>query len=91
MPAALRLPLTATGCPAGSGWHERLVVLLHFAGDVRRKDRLQPLSRAAANDPSVGSGYRASKAGGKLRGSQGEAFVPGHGRILPPKNKMRNA
>lgn len=28
MPAALRLPLPATGCPASIGWHERLVVLL---------------------------------------------------------------
>lgn len=87
MPAALRLPLFATGCPAGSGWHERLVVLLHFAGDVCRKDGLQPRGWATANDPSVCCGYGASKASGKSGGTQGKAFVPVHGRILPRKIK----
>jgi hypothetical protein len=35
----------------------------------------------------MGSGHRTSKVGGELRGSQGEAFVPGHGQILPLKKK----
>jgi hypothetical protein len=69
------------------GWLRLLVVPLHFACDVCRQDGLQPLSGATANDPSVSGGYRASKAGGKLRGTQGKAFVPGHGEILPQKTK----
>ena len=69
------------------GWLRLLVVPLHFAGDVCRQDGLQPVSGAAADDPSVCGGDRASKAGGELRSSQGETFVPGHGRILPPKKK----
>jgi predicted AAA+ superfamily ATPase len=64
-----------------------LVVLLHLSRDVGRKNRLQPLSGTAANDPSVSGGYRASKARGELRGSQGKAFVPSHGSILPRENK----
>jgi hypothetical protein len=54
---------------------------------VGGKDRLQPLSGAAADDPSVCGGYRASKAGGELRGSQGKAIVPSHGRSIPSENK----
>ena len=78
-------------CPATeklmSGSVRLLVVLLHLARDVGGKDRLEPVSRAAADDPCVSRGYRASKAGSKLRGTQGKAFVPGHGRILPRKIK----
>ena len=40
----------------------RLVEPLHLARDVGGKDGLQPLSRSAADDPSVSRGYRASKA-----------------------------
>ena len=73
------------------GWLRLLVVPLHFAGDVCRQDRLQPRGGAAANDPSVSRGYRASKAGGKSGGTQGKAFVPGHAwRITRQrKNAMR--
>jgi hypothetical protein len=35
----------------------------------------------------VSGGYRASKAGGELRGTQGKAIVPSHGSILPRENK----
>lgn len=65
----------------------RLVVPLNLGGNVGGKDRLQPLTRAATNDPGVSRGYRASKAGGELCGSQGKAIVPSHGWILPRKNK----
>lgn len=66
-------------------------MLLYFAGDVCCEDRLQPLSGTAANDPCVCGGYRASNAGGKLRGSQGKAIFPSHGWIIPAeiKNAMR--
>jgi hypothetical protein len=80
-------------CPATeklmSGSVRLLVVPLNVARDVGRKDRLEPVSRAAADDPSVRGGYRASKAGGELRGSQGKAIVPSHGRIIP--GKIKNA
>lgn len=69
------------------GWLRLLVVPLHFAGDVSRKDGLQPLGWAAANDPSVSGGHRASKAGGKAGGTQGKTFVPGHGQIISRKIK----
>ena len=65
----------------------RLVVPLHLARDVGGKDRLEPLAGAAADDPGVCGRYRASKAGGELRGSQSKAFVPGHAWILPRENK----
>ncbi len=88
--------------PRGGRWLLGLVVHLYFAGDVRRQDGLQPLSGAAADDPSVCGGDRASKAGGELRGSQGEAFVPCHAwkitrqiknamRKIKPCNRIRNA
>ena len=64
-----------------------LLVLLHLARDVGGKYGLQPLSGAAADDPSVSCGYRASKASGKSGGTQGKAFVPGHGEIIPRKIK----
>ncbi len=69
--------------PASIGWHHGLVVPLNLGG----KDRLEPLAGAAADDPSVRGGYRASKVGGELRGSQGKAFVPSHASILPRENK----
>ena len=72
---------------AGHGWERCLVVLLHLARDVSRKDRLEPLSGATADDPSVRCGYRASKASGKSGGTQGKAFVPCHAWILPRKIK----
>ena len=62
-------------------------MLLHLTGDMGGKDGLQPRGWATANDPSVSGGYRASKAGGELRGSKGKAFVPVHARILPRKIK----
>ena len=64
-----------------------LLVLLDLSRDVCGKDGLQPLSGAAADDPSVCGGYRASKAGGELRGSKGKAFVPGHAWRVTRKNK----
>jgi len=70
-----------------SGSVRLLVVPLHLARDVCGKDRLQPLSGAAADDPSVCGGYRASKAGGELRSSKGKAFVPCHGEIIAGKIK----
>lgn len=75
----------------GSRWLLGLVVPLHLARDVGGKDRLQPRSWPATDDPSVRGGYRASKAGGELRGSQGKAFVPSHGKRIPAeiKNAMR--
>jgi hypothetical protein len=82
-------------CPASeklmSGFVRLLVVPLNLARDVGGKDRLEPLSGSAAAHPSVSGGYRASKAGGELRGSQGEAFVPCHAWIIPRqrKNAMR--
>ena len=91
MLAALTLTPCLGGQPASIGCDHGLVVPLHLSRDVGGKDRLQPLTRPAADDPGVCGGYRASKAGGKLRGSQGKAFVPGHGQMLPPKKKMRNA
>jgi hypothetical protein len=62
-------------------------VLLHLVGDVGGKDGLQPLRRTTATNPRMGGGHRASKAGGELRGTQGKAFVPSHGEILPAKKK----
>ena len=69
------------------GWLRCLVVLLDLSRDVGGKDQLQPRGWAAADDPSVRGGYGASKAGGELRGSKGEAFVPSHGEIIPRKIK----
>jgi hypothetical protein len=88
MLAALSLTPCLDGQPASIGCEHCLVVLLHLVGDVGGKDRLQPLSGAAADDPSVRGGYRASKASGELRSSKGKAFVPGHGKILPRKIKF---
>ena len=68
-------------------WLRLLVVPLNLARDVGSKDRLQPLSGAAAANPRMRRGYRAPKAGGELRGSQGKAIGPGHGEILPRENK----
>jgi len=70
-----------------SGSVRLLVQLLHLARDVGGKDRLEPVSGTAADYPSVSGGYRASKAGGELRGTQGKAIVPSHGSILPRENK----
>ena len=72
-----------------SGSVRLLVVPLNVPRDVGGKDRLEPVSRAAADDPGVSRGYRASKAGGELRSSQGKAIVPSHGCILP--RKIKNA
>jgi hypothetical protein len=69
------------------GWLRLLVVLLHLSRDVGGKDGLQPRGWTTANDPSVRGGYRASKAGGELRGSKGKAFVPGHAWIIARKIK----
>ena len=65
----------------------RLVVPLHLARDMAGKDRLQPLSGTTTDDPSVSRGYRASKEGGELRGSQGKAIIPSHAGTLPRQNK----
>lgn len=87
MPAALRLPLPATGYPAGIGWHERLVVPLLGGDDDGQVNVLLPVWRAAAANPRMSSGHRTSEDGGKARGSKCKAVVPGHGQILPPKKK----
>lgn len=86
MTTALSTPLLAR-LPRGGRWLLGLVVHLHLARDVGGKDRLQPLSGTAANDPCVSGGYRASKASGKAGGTQGKAFVPGHVWMLPRKIK----
>jgi hypothetical protein len=82
LPAALPARLGA-----GHRWMRCLVVHLHLARDVGSKDGLEPLSGTAAANPRVSGSHGAPKAGGNLRGSQGKAFVPGHGRILPRKIK----
>ena len=87
MPAALRLPLPATGLSAGIGCERCLVVLLRFSGDVCRQDRLEPLSGSAAANPRMSSSHRTSEDGGKACGSKCKAVVPSHGGILPPKKK----
>ena len=89
MPAALRLPLSATGCPAGIGWHERLVVLLRFFGDDGKEKRLLPCGRLPRSiKPSVGSlpwtTQSGNDHGGRIRG---ERISEGHGQILPQKKK----
>ena len=63
------------------------VVLLHLVGNVGGKDRLEPLSGAAAANPRMGSGHRTSEDGGKACGPKGKAFVPCHGQILAQKKK----
>ena len=87
MPAALRLPLPATGFPAGIGWHERLVVPLLGCDDDGKVNVLLPIWRAAAANPRMGGRHRTSKDGGKACGSKCKAVVPVHGRILPQKKK----
>jgi len=87
MTTAPSAPALALRLPRGGRWLLGLVVPLHCAGDVSGKDRLQPLSGAAADDPSVSGGHGASKAGGKSGSTQGKAFVPGHGRMIPGKEK----
>ena len=87
MLAALTLTPCLGGQPASIGCERRLVVPLDLGGNVGGKDRLQPLAGAATDNPGVSGGYRASKAGGELRGSQSKAIVPSHRHILPRENK----
>ena len=70
-----------------SGSVRCLVVLLHLVGDMGGNDGLQPLSRSTAANPRMCRGHRASKASGKSGGTQGKAFVPCHGQIIPRKIK----
>jgi site-specific DNA-methyltransferase (adenine-specific) len=56
MTAALRLPLPATGCPAGIGWHERLVlpgVELYLGDSLEIAPTLQGVD-AVISDPPYG-------------------------------------
>ena len=87
MTAALRLPLSSRGCPAGFGCVVRLVVHLRFSDDDGKENLLLPVWRPAAANPRMGGGHRASEDGGKACGSKCKAIVPGHGQILPPKKK----
>ena len=87
MLAALTLTPCLDGQPASIGCYHGLVVLLNLGGNVGGKDRLEPLARAAADEPSVSGGHRAPKASGESGSTQGKAFVPGHGRMLPRENK----
>ena len=89
MPAALRLPLSATGCPAGIGWHERLVVLLRSFGDDGKEKRLLPCGWLPRSiKPSVGGLPWATQSGHDDGGGiRGERFSEGHGQILPQKKK----
>ena len=90
MPAALRLPPPATGCPTGIGWHERLVGLLSCAtGDDGKPMGLLPRRRfSAAILPIVGSATRATRGGYDLGGSGiGKLVSKGHGQTIHGKNK----
>jgi hypothetical protein len=89
MPAALRLPLPATGYPAGIGWHERLVVLLRFSRDDGKEKRLLPFRRfAGAIEPSIGRLAWTTQSGNDHgSGIRGERISEGHGKILPDKKK----
>jgi hypothetical protein len=89
MPAALRLPLPATGCPAGIGWHERLVVPLRFSDDDGKEKLLLPHGRlTGAIKPSVGRLPRTTQSGNDHGGRiRGERISEGHGQILPQKKK----
>jgi hypothetical protein len=81
------LSLPALLSTAGRDCVRRFVVLLDFAGDVRRKDWLQPIGWATPANPAMRGSHGAIQNRGELRSSQGKAFVPGHGEILPPKKK----
>lgn len=89
MPAALRLPLSATGFPAGIGCERCLVVLLRFSGDDGKEKLLLPSRRlAGAIKPRIGGLPRATQSrndhGGGIRGKR---ISEGHGQILPDKKK----
>jgi hypothetical protein len=69
------------------GCLSRLVGRLRFTRDVCGKDRLEPVSGAAAANPRVGRSHRASENGGKACSSKCKAIVPGHAWMLPRKIK----
>jgi hypothetical protein len=89
MPAALRLPLPATGFPAGIGCERCLVVLLRFFGDDGKEKLLLPGGRlAGAIKPRIGRLPWTAKGGNDLGGGiLGKRFSEGHGQILPQKKK----
>lgn len=89
MPAALRLPLPATGFPAGIGCERRLVVLLRFSDDDSKEKLLLPDGwLTGAINPSVGRLAWTTQSGNDHgSGIRGERISEGHGQILPQKKK----
>ncbi len=90
MPAALRLPLSANGFPAGIGCERWLVVPLFGAtGDDGQPMRLLPRRRLTpAILPIVGCAARATSGGDDLGGGKlGKVGGEAHGQTLPRKNK----
>lgn len=56
-------------------------------GDPCCINDLLPIRRAAAANPAMGSGHRATEMAGDLGRAEFKTFVPGHGQTIPPKKK----